>query len=64
MIGNSMQLSWPADHLGWHLQVQTDSPPGGLSTNWVDWPDSANVAQTNILINPNNGSVFLRLAYP
>jgi len=62
--GNELQLSWPQDHLGWRLQVQTNDLSSGLGTNWTDWPDSTNVFQTNIVINPENGSVFLRLVYP
>ena len=62
--GNQLQLSWPPDHLGWRLQIQTNDLDTGLGTNWVDWPDSTNVFQTNLDINPDIGSVFLRLAYP
>ena len=57
---NSLALSWPADHLGWQLQVQTN----GLGTNWVDWPGSAAVTATNIPIVPGIPSVFFRLASP
>lgn len=62
--GNQLQLSWPQDHLGWRLQIQTNNLNSGLGANWVDWPGSTNVIQTNILINPANGPVFLRLIYP
>jgi len=62
--GNLLQLSWPPDHLGWRLQIQTNNSTAGLGTNWVDWPGSTNVIQTNLVINPANGSVFLRLIYP
>jgi autotransporter-associated beta strand protein len=31
-----LTLSWPAEHLGWRLQRQTDS----LSANWQDVPNS------------------------
>jgi pectin methylesterase-like acyl-CoA thioesterase len=64
MEGNRLQLSWPQDHLGWRLQYQTNSVDHGLGTNWMDWPDSTNVFQTNIVINPSSGSVFFRLTYP
>jgi hypothetical protein len=59
-----MQLSWPQDHLGWRLQVQTNALNQGLGTNWFTVPNTANVFQTNIVIDPANGSVFLRLEYP
>ena len=61
---NQLQLSWPQDHLGWHLQIQTNDLNNGLGTNWVDWLDSSNVFQTNLDISPANHSVFLRLIYP
>ena len=62
--GNMLTLSWPADHLGWTLQVQTNSLSTGLGTNWVAIPNSMNVTFTNITINPTNGSVFYRMVYP
>jgi hypothetical protein len=64
IISGQMQLSWPQDHLGWRLQVQTNNLSKGLGTNWVTVPNSTNVIQTNIVINPTNGAVFLRLIYP
>jgi hypothetical protein len=62
--GNQLQFSWPSDHRGWRLQVQTNGLDRGLATNWMDWPGSTNIVQTNIVMNPTNGSVFYRLAYP
>jgi hypothetical protein len=61
---NQLQLSWPPDHLGWHLQVQTNDPTAGLGTNWTDLPDTTSTDQVFISLDPNNSSVFLRLAYP
>lgn len=57
-------LSWPADHQGWHLQVQTNAPGRGLTTNWVTMPGSDLVTRTNLPSNPANGAVFYRLFYP
>jgi polygalacturonase len=59
-----LQLSWPQDHLGWHLQIQINSLNAGLGANWVNVPNSTTTNQIFISINPNNGSIFLRLAYP
>lgn len=59
-----MQLCWPQDHLGWQLEIQTNNPGVGLSPNWVTVPNSTHVIATNIMVDPANGSVFLRLAYP
>ena len=62
--GNSIALSWPADHLGWRLQVQTSALGTGLGTNWVTLPGSELVTTTNITINQNTGVVFYRLVSP
>jgi hypothetical protein len=61
--GNQLQVSWPADHIGWRLEVQTNNLAVGLSTNWVSLGyDTTN--QVSLLTNPSNGSVFYRLVYP
>ncbi|HEU5397145.1 MAG TPA: autotransporter-associated beta strand repeat-containing protein, partial [Verrucomicrobiae bacterium] len=62
--GNTLTLSWPADHQGWILQAQTNSLSSGLGTNWVDVPNSASITSTNIVIVPQNASVFYRLRSP
>jgi polygalacturonase len=59
-----MQLSWPHDHLGWHLEVQTNTAGSGIGTNWTTWSGSFTTNQVFIPVVPANGSVFLRLAYP
>jgi hypothetical protein len=62
--GDTVQLSWPSDHIGWRLQEQTNSLSTGLGTNWVTMSDSSVTNQLFIPINPANGSVFFRLVYP
>jgi hypothetical protein len=64
VVGGQLQLSWPQDHLGWRLQIQTNDLNYGLGTNWTTVPDSTNINSMNITINPANGAVFLRLIYP
>jgi hypothetical protein len=59
--GSTLALSWPADHLGWLLQTQTNPLTKGLNTNWFPVAGSTFVNQTNIAMNPTNGSVFFRL---
>jgi hypothetical protein len=59
-----LQLAWPQDHLGWTLQVQTNSPGAGLGTNWTTVQSSASTNQIAFPINSNNGSVFFRLVHP
>jgi hypothetical protein len=64
LVGNQLRLSWPSDHTGWHLQIQTNAPGIGLGTNWVtiSGTDASN-AYTNT-IDTTQGSVFFRLIYP
>jgi len=64
LSGELMALSWPADHLGWRLQVQTNQLSTGLSTNWVVVPGTELVTSTNLTINPTTGAVFYRMVYP
>jgi hypothetical protein len=59
-----LNLSWPSDHIGWRLQVQTNDWNSGLGTNWVDVIGSTATNQMNVPINAVNGSVFFRLVYP
>ncbi|HUC83910.1 MAG TPA: LamG-like jellyroll fold domain-containing protein [Candidatus Acidoferrales bacterium] len=62
--GPNLKLSWPNDHTGWQLQVQTNTLTAGLGTNWVNVPGSTGTNQITIPINTANGSVFYRLVYP
>lgn len=59
-----LALSWPADHIGWRLQRQTNSLSVGLSGNWVNVPNSAATNQMTFTIDPTAGCVFYRLVYP
>ena len=62
--GSQLILSWPADHIGWHLQVQTNSLSTGLGTNWVTIPGTDTAGSYTNSISPANGSVFYRMVYP
>jgi autotransporter-associated beta strand protein len=58
LVGNQLQLNWPADHTGWRLQMSTN-----LST--TNWQDVSGANATNqISVLPTNGSAFFRLVYP
>jgi hypothetical protein len=57
---NSLELSWPPDHTGWRLQVQTNS----VISNWSDWPGATTTNRVKILIVPANRAVFFRNVYP
>jgi hypothetical protein len=62
VIGNTLDISWPAS--GGRLQTQTNSLSVGIGTNWVDLPGSAATNHVVIPIDLANGSVFYRLAVP
>lgn len=60
--GSNLVFSWPADHRGWLLQVQTNSLNLGIGANWVTVPGSASVVSVTNTVNPANDSVFYRLS--
>jgi len=64
VAGNQLNLSWPPDHVGWRLQVETNSINTGLGTNWVDVPGSTTVSNVSMTIDPSNGTVFFRMVFP
>jgi hypothetical protein len=61
--GGTLSLSWPATHLGWILQSQTNAASTGLSSNWTDVTGSAGVTGTNLPAG-TSPAVFFRLRYP
>jgi pectate lyase len=64
IVGNSLQLIWPADRIGWRLEAQTNNLTAGLNTNWFNIAGASATNQMFLPIDPANGSVFLRLVYP
>ena len=65
--GTNLTLQWPADHIGWRLLVQTNLLANGLSTNMADWdvyPNSSNVDQVVIPLDPAKPTEFFRMVYP
>ncbi len=64
LAGSQLAVSWPANNIGWNLQIQTNGPGVGLTTNWVtvtgSWVTNLMMSQ----INPAMGSVFFRLVAP
>jgi len=57
VVSNStLTLFWPADHLGWILQAQTNH--AGLGTNWVD---AAGSSSSTIYKTVPEGSAAIRL---
>jgi hypothetical protein len=59
-----LNLSWPADHTGWRLQVQTNGLETGLGLNWFDVVGSTATNNVALPIDANQGSLFYRLIYP
>ena len=62
--GSFLTLSWPADHIGWRLQTQTNSVLVGLSNNWVDVANSAVTNQIFLPVEQTAGCTFYRLIFP
>jgi len=61
--GNQLTLSWPASHIGWSLQAQTNSRSVGLGATWFDVSGSTATNQMTMTVNPANPTVFYRLKY-
>lgn len=62
--GGNLALAWPADHIGWRLEAQTNSLIIGLATNWVTVSGSTATNQLFVPLHGLNGGVFFRLVYP
>ena len=66
--GTNLVLSWPADHLGYRLLVQTNNLAKGVSSNTNDWGTvvgSQSITATNLpIIKAGVTNEFYRLAYP
>jgi hypothetical protein len=65
--GTTLNLSWPADHLGYRLLVQTNNLNKGVSANIGDWmtvPGSTAITTTSITIIKATNNAYYRLVYP
>ncbi|HTB82628.1 MAG TPA: hypothetical protein VK742_03155, partial [Candidatus Sulfotelmatobacter sp.] len=63
----TLHLSWPPDHFGYRLLVQTNNQSSGISTNPSDWGTVAGSTITNtavVPIIPGQPIEFYRLVYP
>lgn len=63
LTNNNLTLSWPVDHTGWQLQMQTNALGMGLGTNWADITDSMWTNRISLPVDTSSGSVFYRLIY-
>lgn len=64
VVTNKLQLSWPADHIGWRLEAQTNAIGASLGTNWFNVAGATTTNRVFIPMSAAPGSVFFRLAYP
>jgi hypothetical protein len=65
--GGSLNLSWPADHLGYRLLTQTNNLKLGVSANLNDWATVPGSTATNSISFPivsTNLNNYYRLVYP
>ncbi len=62
--GGHVQMNWPADHRGWRLEMQTNSPGTGLGTNWLPVASSSTTNQMIFPVDQAAGGSFFRLVYP
>jgi hypothetical protein len=58
---NTLQLDWPADHIGWILQTQTNP---GINSQWFSIPGSSGTNHLDLTLDRANTSVFFRLIAP
>jgi len=59
-----LALSWPADHIGWRLEAQTNALNIGLNSNWSTVTGSVATNQMLLPLSSEPGSVFYRMAHP
>ncbi len=64
VVGGVLELSWPADHIGWRLQTQTNALAAGLGSNWVDVVGAAATNFLSVPIDAGNDTVFYRMIFP
>jgi autotransporter-associated beta strand protein len=62
--GSLVTFSWPPDHTGWRLQVETNSQFVGLGTNWLTVPNSGTTNRIDFTLDPAAPCVFYRLVHP
>ncbi|MEY4387903.1 MAG: toxins and related Ca2+-binding domain, partial [Verrucomicrobiota bacterium] len=65
--GTTLNLSWPADHLGWVLQTQTNSRSVGLkpqTNQWFDVAGSTTITNTSYPLDKTQPTIFFRLRSP
>jgi hypothetical protein len=61
---NTLQLDWPADHIGWILQSQTNSSSDPINPKWFPISGSSSTNHFDLTLDRANTSVFFRLVAP
>jgi hypothetical protein len=57
---NTLKLDWPADHIGWTLQIQTN--PG--NSQWLPVLGSSETNHLTLALDRVNACVLFRLVAP
>lgn len=60
--GTNLSLTWPTTHLGYQLQVQTNTLSVGISTNWSPIVGTESTNGWSVPINTADPAVFYRLS--
>ncbi len=60
--GNSLELSWPADHTGWRVETNAVALDDALS--WFTLPGSSATNLVTLPVNASETNVFFRLVFP
>jgi autotransporter-associated beta strand protein len=60
--GNTLQLSWPPDHIGWH--IETNMADITDANSWFPLAGSEATNQVTLPIAPSAPSIFFRLTFP
>jgi hypothetical protein len=61
VTGSALQLSWPANYVGWTMQVQTHASSSGNSSDWSSVAGSTATNQFFTSFDPTSGGVLFRL---
>jgi alpha-galactosidase len=64
IVGEILNVSWPAGYVGWRLQTQTNTSGAGIGTNWFDVANTASTNVWSVSIDAYSPGAFFRLIYP
>ena len=64
LVDGQLQITWPADHTGWVLQMSSLTLVTGVSTNWTSLTNTIATNSVTVPVILTSGGVFFRLAHP